>query len=116
MYWWTGQLSDQETDRGDPDSGARALAGFCRPFARHVQGRIRRMRFDRARSEFRLEFDADPSIAAPCEIYVPHVQFPLGIESKFDGGEADIQYDRGTQVLTIHVRTAGPSTLIVSGR
>ena len=40
--------ADQCLDPGDPDSGGRALEGFCRPFARRVQGRIRRMQFDRA--------------------------------------------------------------------
>ncbi len=59
---------DQQDDPADPDSGGRAVKGFCRPFARYVQGRIQEMRFDRARGTFILRFDADEAIDAPTEI------------------------------------------------
>jgi hypothetical protein len=107
---------DQCTERSDPDSGGRALHGFCRPFARRVQGRILRMHFDRARREFRLEYDADPTIDAPSEVYVPRLQFPSGIEPRVEGGEADIHFDCCAQLLTIGARSAGRRTVVVTAR
>jgi hypothetical protein len=67
---------DQQDDPADPDSGGRAIAGFCRPYARHVQGRITSVRFDRASGAFDLEFDADPTIDAPTEIFLPTHLYP----------------------------------------
>ena len=69
---------DQQEDRDDLDSGGRAIEGFCRPYARHVQGRLRKVSFDRCTGTFDLEFDADPGIGAPTEVFVPRRQFPNG--------------------------------------
>jgi hypothetical protein len=71
---------------GDSNSGGRGVRGFCRPFARHVQGRIQNMHFDRASGGFALTFDADPMIAAPTEIYVPQTQYPNGCTFDVAGG------------------------------
>lgn len=62
---------DQHTSRHDPDSGGRAVDGFCRPYARAVQGIPLRMKFDAGRKQFRCEWEADPTIKAPTEIFVP---------------------------------------------
>jgi hypothetical protein len=76
---------DQLEDADDPDSGGRAIEGFCRPFARHVQGRIEQVHFDRASGTFTLTFDADPAIGAATEIYLPHIQYPGGCRISADG-------------------------------
>ncbi len=47
-----------------------------RPFVRAVQGVLKEMRFDRASGEFTFTFDADPTIAAATEIFLPSVQYP----------------------------------------
>jgi hypothetical protein len=108
--------ADQRLDPADPDSGGRALEGFCRPFARRVQGRIRRMQFDRERRAFRLEYDADPTIGAPTEIYVPRLQFPGGIEPRVDGGAADLHHDGCAQLLSVQARSAARLTVVIAAR
>ncbi len=108
--------ADQCVDPADPDSGGRALEGFCRPFARRVQGRIRRMQFDRERRSFSLEYDADPTIGAPTEIYVPRLQFPGGIQSHVEGGAADLHHDGCAQVLSVQIRSAARLTVVVAAR
>ncbi len=63
--------ADQVTDAADPDSGGRALTGFCRPFAQAVQGAIVSQHFDSAAGRFELLYDADPAIRSPTLIFVP---------------------------------------------
>jgi hypothetical protein len=67
---------DQSTGDNDANSGGRAIEGFSRPYARRIQGEPKRMSFDRRAKIFRLVFDADPSIPAVTEIYLPRVHFP----------------------------------------
>lgn len=93
---------DQQDDPADPDSGARALAGFCRPFARHVQGRIETMRFDRATGDFSLVFAADPTIDAPTEIYLPRVHYPDGYSVVTTG-----RWRRAGDTVTVTCEQAG---------
>jgi hypothetical protein len=79
---------DQQSDPRDPDSGGRGIEGFCRPYARAVQGRIKRMSFSRDTRSFELVFEADPAIGAKTEIYVPATQYPPGCRIVCMGGEA----------------------------
>jgi hypothetical protein len=67
---------DQLTDIRDPNSGGRGIDGFVRPYVKATQGVLKSMKFDRETGEFRFVFDADTSIAAPTEVYVPTNQFP----------------------------------------
>lgn len=60
---------------GDQEGG-RAMAGYVRPFVRACQGTLRDMRFERTRGTFSFTFDADASIAAPTEVFLPEVQYP----------------------------------------
>jgi hypothetical protein len=69
---------DQDTGDNDANSGGRAIEGFSRPYARRIQGEPKRMSFDRRTKIFRLVFDADPSIAAVTEIYIPPAHYPHG--------------------------------------
>lgn len=77
--------ADQATDPADPNSGGRAVRGFCRPRAVAVQGRIAEQHFDMASGRFTLSFEADPAIAAPTEVYLPDVQYPHGYRISVDG-------------------------------
>jgi hypothetical protein len=69
---------DQRLDGEDLDSGGRALGGFVRPYARFIQGTLRWMHFDQRKRGFELGFEADPSLSAPTEIFIPRRQFPNG--------------------------------------
>ncbi|MDO6414706.1 cellulase family glycosylhydrolase [Sphingomonas sp. BIUV-7] len=100
---------DQQTDPADPDSGGRAIAGFCRPFVRRTAGRLIEMTFDIDRLIFTAEIgDLDegngPDFA---ELYVPHVHFGAAPAIEVEG--ADWRYARSTQLLTL----AYPSAAIV---
>ncbi|HEY5756194.1 MAG TPA: cellulase family glycosylhydrolase [Steroidobacter sp.] len=69
---------DQQDQPADPDSGGRAVDGFCRPYARRIAGEPLNMAFDLASGEFTLTFEVDPRIDAPTEIFVPRRQYPDG--------------------------------------
>ncbi|MCM8729356.1 cellulase family glycosylhydrolase [Hephaestia sp. GCM10023244] len=102
---------DQQNDPSDPDSGGRGIAGFCRPYARHVQGQIESVRFDRATRAFTLAFDADMGVSAPTEIYVPGFHYPEGIDVRTDG-EASLD----GQLLRVRAAKAGPTRIEISPR
>jgi hypothetical protein len=97
---------DQQSDPADPDSGGRALAGFCRPFARHVQGRIAEVHFARDTGTFTLTYDANPAIDAPTEIYLPDAHYPDGYEV-----EADEAIACDGQLLRLTATTSGLTTV-----
>ena len=63
--------ADQATSDDDPDSGGRAVAGFCRPHALAVQGTPISQRFVAATGEYELVFAADTAITAPTLIFIP---------------------------------------------
>jgi hypothetical protein len=94
---------DQATHDGDPDSGGRAVEGFCRPYVRAAQGLVLRQAFDRASGRFEAEIAVDLRIHAPTEIYVPRRQFPGGFDC--DAGAASVRVQE--QLLFITAETAG---------
>lgn len=100
---------DQQDDPADPDSGGRAVAGFCRPYARHVQGRISHVRFDRATGEFVLDFDADPTIDAPTEIFLPDRLYPHDCRIDAYG-----TVSRSAQMLLVRADQRGPARIRVA--
>ena len=69
---------DQTTSSEDPNSGGRAIEGFCRPFVRAAQGTLLNQRFDRKTGLFEAEIRLNPSVLGPSEVYVPDVQYPAG--------------------------------------
>ena len=69
---------DQATSDVDPNSGGRAVEGFCRPFVRAAQGALVRQAFDRGTGVFEATVLVNPTIDAPTELYVPAVQYPDG--------------------------------------
>lgn len=73
---------DQVDDLGDPDGGARALDGFCRPYVCAAQGRIISQSW--ANGIFRCVIEADLSIEAPTEVFVPAHWQVAAIETEDD--------------------------------
>ncbi|MDB5430440.1 MAG: endoglucanase [Caulobacter sp.] len=102
--------ADQAVDGAD---GGRATQGFSRPYAQAVQGRITAMRFDAEAQVFRLEFNADPSIDAPTEIFLAPVQFPNGVVVETAGAACRIE--RAEDVALIHAEGAGRIEVTVRG-
>ena len=70
--WNQEDLSVFSNDQG----GGRALAGFVRPYVPACQGVLTEMRFERTSGTFTFAFDADLSINAPTEVFIPDVQYP----------------------------------------
>lgn len=98
--------ADQATDPGDPDSGGRAVAGFCRPHAHAVQGTPLSQRFDMVNGLYELRFEADTGIAAPTELYLPAIHYPDGYEVSADNLE--LTHEDG-QWLTFVAPCSGPA-------
>jgi len=107
---------DQQDDPADPDSGGRAVPGFCRPYARRIQGTLLRVAFDWADSVFTLEYEADPAIPGPTEIYLPRIQFPYGFEARLDGAEAEMRRDPDPQLLKVASRRPGRLSVTVRAK
>jgi hypothetical protein len=103
--------ADQATGPNDPSSGGRAVRGFCRPYARRIQGTPKSARFDRAEGSFTLMFDADLAIRAPTEIFVPLIHFLNG--AKVDAYNCDAEWI-GQTLLLIRAKTQGPKTVVVT--
>jgi hypothetical protein len=88
---WNGEdLSifsrDQQSDRGDLDSGGRALRAVVRPFASRTAGEPLEMRFDFRTGTFEFSFRHDPSVEAPTELFVPNLQYPDGCDVEVSDG------------------------------
>lgn len=102
---------DQSTGPDNPDSGGRAIHGFCRPFARAIQGRAIRHGFDSRTGKYELDFDADPALRQPTEIYVPRLHYPEGFRVEIDG--AMIALECAGQVIELPL-CSGPTRVVVS--
>jgi hypothetical protein len=105
---------DQQDDPADPGSGGRAVAGFCRPYARRIQGRWRGMGFARDAGVFQLDFEADPAIDGVTEIYVPRLHYPNGMIVRLEGVPASLEIDADGQRVRVRALAAGPAWLTVS--
>lgn len=65
---WSADQIDPE--RGGPDAGARALAGFCRPYVRAAQGKLLSQSWN-GQDIFECVIHVDENILEPTEIFVP---------------------------------------------
>jgi hypothetical protein len=112
---WNGEdLSifshDQQTDPSDINSGGRALQAVIRPYPRAIAGQPIRLHFDYRTAHFELEFEHDPAVTAPTEIFVPRYQYPDGARVSVSDGTSDL--DLAQQTLTYHHTTACQSHLV----
>ncbi len=99
--WNQEDLSVYSADQG----GGRAVAGFVRPYVRACQGVVTRMRFERATGTFSFTFDADPSIDAPTEVFLPDVHYPGDFKVSGPGLKAEVGASDGC--LRIWASAAG---------
>jgi hypothetical protein len=116
---WNGEdLSifsrDQEDDPADINSGGRALEGVVRPYALKTAGEPLRMEFDLRTRVFTYEFQPDPEVTEPTEIYVPELQYPGGYDVELPPGGEHVRDEPG-QLLLIHRHDpSGPVTLRIT--
>jgi hypothetical protein len=85
----------------------RAVAGFCRPYARAVQGQLMRMKFSLATSTFTLAYRANPLFTAPTEIYLPRSVFAGELHIEVSGPELRRELDPSTQMLRLWAAARG---------
>ncbi len=105
--------ADQQDDARDPDSGGRAVDGFCRPFVRVWAGEPVAMRFDAATLVLEAELLADPNLGAT-EIYVPARRFAHGLAIGAEG--ASIAADPQAQIVRVTARAAGRLSIRIAPR
>lgn len=101
---------DQQGAPSDPNSGGRAVGGFCRPTVRACAGRPVRQVFDRATGTFTLEIDASGAEVSTV-VFVPRFHYPDGFVCDVSGGEA--RYDHASQTLDWVGAAAGRQRLVV---
>ena len=85
----------------------RAVAGFCRPYARALQGQLLRMQFNRMLGVFKLSYAANPDFHAPTEIFLPRGVYANGMQITVTGPERRRQFDADTQILSIWASARG---------
>lgn len=84
--WNLEDFSIFSRDQKSDDINGRAVKGFCRPYARKTAGNPVKMSFNQKKGRFLFVFEADTTIKAPTEIYVPLVQYPHGVTVTVVGG------------------------------
>ena len=87
----------------------RAVRGFCRPYAQAIQGSLQRICFDTASGAFELDYEADPTVALPTQIYLPWVQYPNGMAIAFTGPVLRHEHHKSQQLLLVW--TIAPGTI-----
>lgn len=103
---------DQSVEPMDPMDGTRAAKGFVRPFLRACQGELKAMRFERERGVFSVEFDADPAIKEPTEIFVPRTQFPGGYAIDAPDG-VTTKVDASNNLVLAAAAKPGPVKIVI---
>ncbi|WP_447726076.1 cellulase family glycosylhydrolase [Sphingomonas koreensis] len=105
--WNQEDLSIFSVDQVDgADAGGRAVDGFCRPFVRAGQGRIEAVHFDTATGVFMASVDADPTIAAPTEIYLPATRYVSDPHIELIG-DGVVENDRDALCVRIRASSSG---------
>jgi hypothetical protein len=86
-----------------PEGGARALKGFCRPYAMKTAGLPLSMSFEPGTGEFLFSYRAGPGIAEPTEIYLPDCHYPRGYRAASEGLPGlRLERDRQSSCLRIY--------------
>jgi hypothetical protein len=105
---------DQQVTPADPDSGGRAVSGFCRPYARRVQGLLTHMRFEHMSARFVLRYNADAAIAGATEVYVPRLRYPRGFVVRAEGVPFALSRSVAAQTLRVRAYESGAVWLTVT--
>ncbi|MBO9102024.1 MULTISPECIES: glycoside hydrolase family 5 protein [unclassified Rhizobium] len=92
---------DQRENPEDPNSGGRAVEGFCRPFVRFAQGNLIGLSFAADQRVFHAEIEVNGDIEADSEIYLPRLHFGNQPIIETNGPSASVVYDSATQCALI---------------
>ncbi len=100
---------DQFDDPGNPDSGGRAIEGFCRPYPRAVGGTILSFVYDHDTNHFDLQIDARKG--ALSVLFLPTFRFAAGAQFEAEGAQATWRHEPAHQQLIITHLEDGPMLL-----
>lgn len=100
---------DQCEDPSDPNSGGRAVEGFCRPYVQHGGGTILRFAFTSETGQFELEIDGLEG--TDTILYVPEIHYHGHVDVTIEGTTAKWHHDRWAQRLTISHAESGWSLI-----
>ena len=97
---------DQQHDASDPDSGARALRGYCRPYIQRAQGILKSMRYSMQEATLTAVIEVDATITAASEIFLPrhYTQAPSVQLSR----PAQWSFDPTSRLLRVTTAESGP--------
>lgn len=101
--------SRDDAPRGD--DGARALRGFCRPYARVIAGTPALMTFDPESGAFELRYRPDRDLTQPTEIFVPRLHYPAGYTVLLSSGHA--QRDDAQQLVRVWAATSDEQIIVI---
>ena len=105
---------DQSGDALGLDSGARAIDGFCRPYAKAVQGTLLEVNWLQSDGQFSVTLHAQDHLH-PTEIFIPSRYAPETVDVAFSGVPARSEWSRSQQCLTVWAQTAGQLKVNVRG-
>jgi hypothetical protein len=88
---------DQRSDPTDINSGGRALQAVVRPYPSATAGEPVHLAFDIRTRRLVYEFEHNPSITTPTELFIPSYQYPRGIRIQAEKGRTE--YDQVAQLL-----------------
>ena len=116
---WNGEdlsifsLSQQKNKSG-VYAGGRALAAAIRPYPYKVAGEPLEYFFNKDSKEFYLKFNAEKSINAPTEIFLPDFHFGKGFEVKHTNGK--LLFDKKNSLLLFYPESEGEQRVLVRGK
>ena len=101
-HWNDEDLSifsrDQQHDTASIHSGGRALGAAVRPYPAATAGQPLRFSFNHRSRICEYEFEHDPLITEPTELFIPKFQYPAGFQ--VEARQGSWSYDAVTQLLT----------------
>ena len=105
---------DQSNSTLGLDSGARAIEGFCRPFAQAVQGTLLAVNWLQHQGEFSVTLQAQDHLHAT-EIFIPSRYAPETLDVSFSGVPARFEWSTSPQRLSIWALAVGQLKVNVRG-
>ena len=105
---------DQTDSSAGLDSGARAIDGFCRPYAQTAQGTLQTVHWRRLDGEFSVTMQAQDQLH-PSKIFIPSRFVPDALNVSFEGVPVRFEWDRNKQLLTVWALSAGQLKVNVCG-
>jgi endoglycosylceramidase len=106
-YWDSDFYWENGTCRWD------LVEAFVRPYPRAIAGTPISMYFEPERLVLFLEYEMDPSIKEPTEIFVPPLHYPNGIKVNAPGQPIRLEFDEINHILLIHPKSSVVEPVIV---